>query len=75
MLLGACKSDTGQNRSDQILIIYRILDNYYSSVYMDEDSVFTKRFVECVKKAVDERTEEVSRLNSYVGVHVEMTVG
>eukprot|EP00731_Ephydatia_muelleri_P035138 Em0099g10a len=56
--LGACKSDTGQNRSDQILIIYRILDNYYSSVYMDEDSVFTKRFVECVKKAVDERTEE-----------------
>eukprot|EP00731_Ephydatia_muelleri_P035137 Em0099g9a len=25
---------------------------------MDEDSVFTKRFVECVKKAVDERTEE-----------------
>lgn len=36
----------------------------YSSVYMDEDSVFTKRFVECVKKAVDERTEEVSRLDS-----------
>ena len=56
-------------------LLYRILDNYYSSVYMDEDSVFTKRFVECVKKAVDERTEEVSRLNSYVGVHVEMTVG
>lgn len=56
MLLGACKTDIGQNRSDQILCT----GYWITSAYMDEDSVFTKRFVECVKKAVEERTEEVS---------------
>ena len=29
---------------------------------MDEDIIFTKRFVDCIKKPHSERTEEVSEL-------------